>query len=182
MKTCSVSVSGTAEVTGLQTGAFLVLLHATRIPPHIGMLFNGRYHSLTVKGRDLDVTVEALLKNVTLRKLPSLFIELLPPAAFTIENLSLRFRDHVNMFERVEAGVATCLSPIKLFIENSWQIDTSKIDYVYQLVPLLAEKSMLGRINGCFLGEALEEGIYRFPWYTMKNIYEGIHQVRAQYK
>ena len=182
MKTCSLSVSGTADVSSLRKGIFLVLLHATRIPPHIGMLFNGQYHSLTVKGRDLDVRVEALIKNVSLRKLPALFIELKDPTAQSIESLSNRFRDQVNQFKRVEAGVATCLSPIKLFMEESWLIDTSKIDYVYELVPLLAEKNITGVVSSCFLDEALEAGIYRFPYYTMQDIHEGIQQVRAQYK
>jgi hypothetical protein len=182
MKTCSVSVSDIAEVKGLRTGVFLVLLHATRIPPHIGMLFNGRYHSLTVKGKDLDVTLEALLKNITLRKLPALFIELKNPATLPVDTLSARFRENVSMFSRVEAGVATCLSPIKLFMEGSWKVDTSMIDYVYELVPVLAQKSMLGRVSGCFLGEALQEGTYRFPYYSMQDINEGIHQVRSQYK
>jgi hypothetical protein len=48
--------------------AWLVLLHAKRVPPHVGLMVDGVYNSLTIKGHELDVTFDALLKTIKQKK------------------------------------------------------------------------------------------------------------------
>jgi hypothetical protein len=165
----------------LKNGIFLVILHATRIPPHIGMLFNGAYHSLNVKGRDIGVPLEALLKNISIRKLPALFLEIKTDALVQVA-LSDAFISQVKCFQRVEVGVATCLSPIKLFFEESMQLNMSAIHYLWQLIPLLQEKEMCGNAYGLFLNTVPEQNSFCLPHYTMNEINKGIEQVRNEYK
>jgi hypothetical protein len=47
---------------------WLVILHASRTPPHIGILIDGNYNSLTIKGHELDININVLIKNDTAKK------------------------------------------------------------------------------------------------------------------
>ena len=38
--------------SALNTGCYLCIWHANKIPPHIGILIDGSYFSLKVKGKD----------------------------------------------------------------------------------------------------------------------------------
>jgi hypothetical protein len=55
-------------LTDLSKGIYLVITEAKRIPPHIGLMVNGKYSSLTVKGNEVEVQAGVLLKNIMLRK------------------------------------------------------------------------------------------------------------------
>ena len=63
----------------VKKGIYLVLLHANRVPPHIGMMIDNEYHSLTIKGQELSISGNALLKNIGLRKIPTVFIKIKKP-------------------------------------------------------------------------------------------------------
>ncbi|HEV7232331.1 MAG TPA: hypothetical protein VGO45_13435 [Bacteroidia bacterium] len=180
LKTAYIPEVAHAEPADLRKGIFLVILHASRIPPHIGMLFNGAYHSLNVKGRDIAVPLEALLKNITLRKLPALFVEVKTDS----QNqglMSEAFISQVQRFNRVDVGVATCLSPIRLFFEERLHLNVSDIHYLWQLIPLLQEKEIIGKAYGFFLQTDPDQG-FCLPQYTMEEINKGIEQVRNEYK
>ena len=56
------------NAASLNKDSWLVILHANRIPPHIGLLINGNYNSLTIKGHELNVSIEALLKTISQKK------------------------------------------------------------------------------------------------------------------
>jgi hypothetical protein len=131
----------------LNKGCFLVLLHASRIPPHVGMLVAGKYYSLNVKGRDLEVPLEALIKNIRQRKLPALFIQIHSPEGTTDSLLAADLVKCIRQFDRVDSGIATCLSPMKLFLAFNWQLDLSGIQYVYQLLELLEQKNKIGKAS-----------------------------------
>ena len=57
----------------LHKDIWLVVLHANRIPPHIGLMINGNYNSLTIKGHELNVSSEALLKIISQKKIEKCF-------------------------------------------------------------------------------------------------------------
>ena len=48
---------------------WLVILHASRTPPHIGLLVNGNYNSLTIKGHELNIDLKILLKTIQHKKI-----------------------------------------------------------------------------------------------------------------
>ena len=181
MQTAVLSGVTEANPFRLGKGIYLVLLHATRIPPHIGMLFDGTYHSLTVKGKDSDVPFQALTRNILLRKLPSLFLEIKTGSAHSAAEMSGIFKDLLAPYNRVEAGQATCLSPVKQFFTEVSGIPAENVSYVYELIPLLQARGLAGAASGFFLEEKLESGSYRFPWYTMQEIDSGIRQVRTEF-
>jgi hypothetical protein len=169
------------KFTDLEKGVFLVVLHAGRIPPHIGLVADGLYHSLSIKGRDLNVPLEVLTKSVLQRKIPSLFIQIKTGSELLPEVLGAAFQTDVQRYHRVDIGVATCLSPLKHFFARTWKLDLTQVNYLYQLLPLLEKQELLGCSYGWNMEALLQEGSFRLPYYTMTEINKGITGVRTEY-
>ncbi|HXC03889.1 MAG TPA: hypothetical protein VNZ86_04005 [Bacteroidia bacterium] len=178
MQTYTLHPEASASEADLQRGVFIVLLHASRIPPHIGLMGDGMYHSLHVKGQELNIPLKVLMKGITQRKIQSVFIAIKPHAVFSDTYLSEHFSTNVQTFERVDSGKATCLSPLRLFFEENWNLDTSRIEFLYELLPLLESKNILGNSYGFHL----DPGSFSLPYYTMKEINEGIEHYKSEYK
>ncbi len=162
----------------LLKGVYIGVIHATRIPPHIGIIADGQYHSLSIKGQNINTSVSALLKNSTLRKIPSLFIKIKPHAIFSDMYLNEHFITNVQQFQRVDTGVATCLSPIKLFFEEVYDVPMKNVNYLYELLPVLQNEELIEHTTSLFV----DEKNYQLPIYTLKEINAGIDQVRSEFK
>jgi len=165
------------EELNLLEGTFIVVLKATSVPPHIGMIVGGCYHSLSIKGQDIKTPVSALIKNIQLRAIPSLFIEIKTPAAFNEIYMMNRFIEKIKQFKRVDIGVATCLSPLKLYFEEEYAIPMIDIIYLYELLPRLEGHQLILNSGSLFI----DENKYELPVYSMKQIDEEINQVRKEF-
>jgi hypothetical protein len=171
-----------ADREKLRKGIYLVSLYATRIPPHIGILGEGNYHSLTVKGKDVNVSLDALLRNITQRQLPTVFIKLNAHPVFSPDFLSEDFASTLERFVRVDIGKATCLTPVKLFFEENWNLDLSAVHFLYELLPFLEKRKLVEGSYGMYMEAQLDKGAFRMPYYTLKEIHEGIEEVRSSFK
>lgn len=161
----------------LSKGLFIAVIHATRIPPHIGMIADKSYHSLSIKGQDINTPIAALIKNSSIRKIPTLFIKLKSHPAFSSIYLREHFITNVQQFERVDIGVATCLSPIKLFFEEVYGVSMKKVNYLYELLPVLESEGLIESISSIHV----DEKTYHLPVYTNKEINAGIELVRKEF-
>ena len=65
----TLNVSKNFSAKELSKHTWLVVLNASRIPPHVGVLIEGNYNSLTIKGRELDVNIDVLIKMIRQKKL-----------------------------------------------------------------------------------------------------------------
>ncbi len=176
--TYKLSVDQQFNETDLLKGIYIVVQHATRIPPHIGLIADKEYHSLTIKGHDIHTPVSALVKNTLQRKIPSLFIKIKPHTTFSAIYQKEHFITNVQQFPRVDIHVATCLSPVKLFFEEVYNVPMNNIDYLYELLPKLDEEGLIEKVTSLFV----DEQNYQLPVYTNKEINEGIAQVRSEFK
>jgi hypothetical protein len=162
----------------LLKGIYVAVIHATRIPPHIGMIMDKKYHSLSIKGRDINTPVPALIKNSSIRKIPTLFIKIKSHPTFSDIYLREHFITNIEQFDRVDIGVATCLSPIKLFFEEVYNLPMKEINYLYEILPLLFAEGLIDSVSSL----NLDQNTYSLPTYTNKEINEGITSVRNEYK
>ena len=161
----------------LQKGLYIAVIHATRIPPHIGIIADKHYNSLTIKGQTINTSVTALIKNSVIRKIPSLFIKIKPHPTFSELYLKEHFITNVQQFQRVDTGVATCLSPIKLFFEEVYDVSMNDVNYLYELLPKLHAEGLIEHTTALHLDEN-----YQLPVYTSAEINAGIDQVRSEFK
>ena len=123
----------TKDTAVLSKGTWLVVLHASRVPPHVGLMIDGNYNSLTIKERELNVSSEALLKTISKKKIESLFLKIIKHPVFSSDYQLNTFKEQLNQFTVVRQNEATCLSPLKLFFEEFYAIKNNKeqkqIDY-----------------------------------------------------
>lgn len=161
----------------LARGIYIVITEANRIPPHIGMMIDGKFSSLTVKGNETDVPAGVLVKNIMLRKIPSLFIRIADHPVFSRAYLHELLVSCVTEFRRVEAGGPTCLVPVKNFFKEAYHICPDEIHYLFHLLPTLEE-------NGLISGTAafhIAGNKFELPFYSADEINERIAKVRMEY-
>jgi hypothetical protein len=160
----------------LSNGVYIVVMHATRIPPHIGLIIDKHYHSLTIKGRDIDTPIRALVKNIEQRKIPSLFIKIKPHVTFSNAYMREHFILNVKQFSRVDKDVATCLSPIKLFFDEVYDVRMKEINFLFDLLPHLFADDLVEFTSALFVNEAA----YQLPVYTQQELDNEIENARKE--
>lgn len=162
----------------LLKGLYIAVIHAVRIPPHIGMVVDKKYHSLSIKGQDVNTSVAALVKNSSIRKISTLFIKIKSHPTFSDIYLREHFITNVQSFNRVDIGIATCLSPIKLFFDEVYNVSMKDVNYLYQLLPLLEAEGLIESVSSM----NIDASNYQLPFYTSKEIDAGINEVRKEFK
>lgn len=148
----------------VKKGIYLVLLHANRVPPHIGMMIDNEYHSLTIKGQELNISGNVLLKSIAVRKIPTIFIKIKKHPVFSNQHLNESFVEQVKMFDQVNAEGNTCLSPIKIFFEEFYAIKKENIRLVFDLLDALKDNYFIDETCGMNLGEMKGNIFYLQPY------------------
>jgi hypothetical protein len=90
----------------LHRGFFLCVLHADKIPPHVGCLLDGHFFSLKVNGKDEQIPVNQLYKALSLKKVPTLFIQV------DCDIKLNRVKEVYANYTSIQVGQSTCLSPL----------------------------------------------------------------------
>src|SRR3989344_358672 len=176
--TYKIKIDKQFDEADLSKGLYIAVIHATRVPPHIGIISDKTYHSLSIKGQDINTPIVALIKNSGARKIPTVFIKIKSHPTFSDIYLREHFITNVQKFERVDVGVATCLSPIKLFFEEVYSIPMKDVNYLYELLPLLESKGLIESLSSM----NVDIETYQLPFYTNKEIEAGIKEVRKEFK
>jgi hypothetical protein len=154
----------------LRKGIYVVVLHADRVPPHIGIVAGKKYHSLTIKGQETDLSIEALIKNIRIRKIKSLFIRIDPHPTFSNDYLKDHLVHIIQQFPKVEIGKANCLSPVKLFFEEAYSVSLDQVNFIFELIPELQRLNMIADISSLNI-DSLQ---FELPVYSTAHINQGI--------
>jgi len=163
-----------AQEALLLNDVFLVVLYATRIPPHLAVSVNGKLFTLTVKGASVDGELRALIRLIHKKNIESLFIKLAVPPVFTLSELNKEIRKYTLAYPRVDVGIATCLSPIKDFCSTVYETDMKNVNFVYDLLPRLYEQKIVTYCYQMNLDRYLKGNVFCLSKYSMSDIYEGI--------
>ena len=168
--------------TLLLKGTWLVLLHATRVPPHAGLMVEGNYNSLTIKGHELDVKLDVLLKMIQQKKVEAVFIELKKHPVFSNDYQLHIFQHQVSLFQAVKPNEATCLSPLKLFFQEFYAVPLLEDELLFELIQRLEENNYLGqRIFMNIDEKSMENGKFSLPNYSLEELQEVIRKEREAY-
>ena len=90
----------------LNSGCYLCVWHAHKIPPHIGLIIDSEYFSLKVKGKDSSLPIAEILKLIHRKEICTLLIEIKIP--ITKAQIIAAF----SQFSNAEAYKYSCLTPI----------------------------------------------------------------------
>lgn len=154
----------------LTKGTWLVILHASRIPPHVGLMIEGNYNSLTIKERELNVKWEALMKMISQKKIEALFLKIVKHPVFSPDYQLSTFQEQLNQFTSVKQNEATCLSPLKLFFEEFYAIKNNKEQLFYDFVDELNQNDYVSMAIGINIINKTENNIFTLPHYTNEEL------------
>lgn len=169
------------ETSVLTKGTWLVILHASRIPPHVGLMIDGNYNSLTIKERELNVSSEALIKTISQKKIEALFLKTVKHPVFSSDYQLSTFQEQLSQFTAVKQNEATCLSPIKLFFEEFYAVRNNKEQLFYDFVDELFQNDYISQAIGLNIVSKAENNIFTLPHYTNEELQTRIKNERETY-
>lgn len=175
-----IKVSETNDVKKLTKQLWLVILHASRIPPHVGILVDGNYNSLTIKGHELNVSVEALLKTISQKKIESVFIQLPPHPVFSLDYIKEISQLYIQQYTHVKHNEATCLSPIKLILQEFFALTAIDNELLFEVVERLHQNNYVNDVVALNVSE-VKNGEISLPIYSTEELQRVIEKERSSY-
>lgn len=91
----------------LNDGLFLWILHANKIPPHIGISLDGLFYSLKVNGKDDGIELGKINKIIQAKSIGTFIVEL------KISSFKNDIKHCFSKYNRVVSNETTCLTPIQ---------------------------------------------------------------------
>lgn len=116
-------------------GTVLWVLHADKIPPHIGISAYGSYFSLKFNGKDDSISFDTVIEIVKRRGIKTLLFDL--KLSFSDLDLKMVF----DKYAATKSSRITCLKPVKEILN----IDSARV-----LKDLLAELKVNGLIKAVY--------------------------------
>lgn len=178
----TLTVSGKFNEHELSKHTWLVILHASRTPPHIGVMIDGNYNSLTIKGHELNVNAEVLLKTIRQKKIETLFIHLKKHPVFSQEFQKEICQHFIKQFNQVKTNEATCLAPVKLFLQEFYALCLVEKELLFELTERLKQNNYISGTVGLNINDdQLEQDQFSLPMYTNEELQKVIQTERNNY-
>ena len=171
----------TSEITikKLQKGTFIFIYRATKIPPHIGIITNGKLYDITSIGPNIDFSVIDFYNTILKRNTEVLFIELMEIAHHI--NVTQVITEKVTEYWKVTSATS-CLNPVKDFINKIYNIEVDKAKFVFELLPILYEQNLIKNVSQLHLSNKLTNNIFELTKYTKKDIEKCIEALHRKEK
>jgi hypothetical protein len=166
------------EPTRLFKGTWLAILHAQRIPPHIGLIFDGNYNSLTIKEHELNIDAGILIKTILQKKIKSVFLKVVPHPVFSLNHQLEMFQEQLRQCGYVKQNESTCLTPVKSFFREFYAVCSPESDLLYDFIPHLSNNQYIQSATS--VNMELNKGI-DLPYYTPEELNEKIKAERSPY-
>lgn len=163
----------------LNKGIYLCLIHAKRIPPHIGIIFDGLFHSLTIKGSEPNMKTEALLKTISQKKIETIFFKIASHPVYSLDYLNAVFLEILKKYPVIKSMEVTCLSPIKAFFNEYYALNSSENDIIFSFIERLNNNSFI--LEAYSVNLSLESDCVEIPTYTQTELDEQIKAIRDEY-
>jgi hypothetical protein len=170
----SITLSDIASSEKLSQHSWLVVLHASRKPPHIGMLINGTYHSLTIKGQETNVSLPVLLKTIQQKKIETVFVKLKKHPVFSYDYQNEIFQWQIKQFKKVNPNEASCLSPVKLFLSEFYAVNRIENELLFELIERLLQNDYIDDALALNVNKFVKGQPFYFPIYTYIELQEVI--------
>lgn len=163
----------------VKTGTWLVLMHVQRVPPHVGLLIEGNYNSLTVKGAECNVSMEVVLKTIRQKKIAAVLLRVTPHPVFSRAYQLELLQHHVQVCNRVGHDQNTCLTPVKEFFAELYGIPLLSDELLPGFLDRLHSHGFVeGMVPFNFTAEA---GLLKLPSYTYDELQQRIREARLPF-
>jgi hypothetical protein len=160
-------ISKEIDLPALESGLFIFMFRATRIPPHLGIIVGGKLYDIATAGPNLGIPVEQFYNTALKRGSEVVFIELIKPMIEYPEDIIL---NKVRQYWKVTPETS-CLNPIKDFLQESFDLEgVNKVDFAFELIPQLQEKNIVNSIAQVGLSNKLKNSDLELYKYTKEDI------------
>ncbi len=153
----------------LNSGVWIGLLNCHKSPPHLVFVDDGFVYSLEYEA-SRKYESPLLFKLIQQRVKPSIFFRI---------NLDTKgITDSVfSDYDKIESQ-QTCLNPIKDILKTCGINDVEQCEYVYELIPELADKELLIDVRGHLVTTNPSNNHFYFQIYTKKEIFDRIEKLK----
>jgi len=159
----------------LYEGVYLLILNARLVPPHLLLTVAGKVYGISTKGPSFDKDVNIYLNHIKKRNIESVFVKLKLPSIYTDKQMLDSVREVVKAYPRVDIGAATCLSPIKDFMNFNYQTEVHDVHLIFDLLPKLQEQDIIEGYYQMNLEFVMNRGDLLMKRYTVFEVNEAIH-------
>ncbi len=142
--------------------AYLWVIHANKIPPHIGISQGDTFYSLKANGKDDALPVGKILRVLQKKNIATAFFEIDPNAVITSP------KEIFDRFESTVPGEITCLEPIKQILGES------EATWLKELLGSLEDKGAIRRAYGWQLPADFEQ----IPDYNPQDIHRRLEHLQ----
>lgn len=157
-------------------GIYISILNATNTPPHLVMVVKGLAYSLSVSGFKTDRKLQDLIRLIWAKEIKSLFIELVSPRCL-MEDCNAVINSLVSTCQSVKLGEVTCIYPIKEFCKVFYNLDISRVDFIFDLLPILERRSLIKSKQALHMNDDIISGAFSLRTYGMEEIHNMIEDI-----
>lgn len=164
----------------LLQGVWVCLIHAKRTPPHIGLCISGQYCSLNIKGIELNIPIQTILKSIQLKKIECLFLKIKENSNYSILALNSGFTDSLHQFPIIKNTEVTCLTPIKHFFHKFYGIEYDKNDIIFTFLNKLNNNNFI--LGAYSLNLSVQNNEVEIPVYTAEELNNNLKEIKKEQK
>ena len=131
-----------AKEDELYKGLYIVIIHLSRIPPHLFLAYNGELFSITISGPKPNEPLVVLIRASSQKAFPILFCKIKEnntSSEIILKSLELAVEKH----QQVKVGGASCLAPLKSFFEEVYSLNIKNVNFIFDLIPLLESEKLI---------------------------------------
>lgn len=140
---------------------FLWVIHANKIPPHLGVSQGSSFYSLKANGKDDGLSVDKILPILKKKEIATVFYEMKKDLQVTSPETVF------SAFETTVPGEITCLEPLKRVFNNN------DATWLKELLAFLESKE---RIKDAF-GWQLPQTFNGIPDYNPQDIHKRLREL-----
>ena len=158
------------DAAQIQSGTWIMLMGADKIPPHLVFIHEGFYFSLSVNGSKIAEPIESLLRTINARELKCLLfdVDLSSSKVSNKKEMITRYFEH---FVEPEEGKTTCLYPIRSVLSELLNHYFEKNQFVFDLYLQLKKLNLTGKSVHLNMQQLFdEEQGFTLSTYTLEDI------------
>lgn len=161
-----------------QRHTWLVLLRVDSVPPHVGLMIDGNYNSLTLKGAEMNVSATSLLRLIGQRTSASAFVRIARHPVFSDDYQLAAFQEILKTHGAVRENSSTCLSPLKDFFQEFYALPYDGDELLPGLLQRLCDN---GYAETAMLLNTSDNSRLKVPYYTAPELRERIRTERLPF-
>jgi hypothetical protein len=151
----------------IQTGLWLVMAGVDDIPPHIALINEGLYYSVSAKKVEVGVPIANFLKAISRKSVPTVFVKIKAPLSPPIRRIFERYPTLGN-------GEHSCLWPVRDVFVEMFSQKYSNATLVFELLAMAEQDGVIEECKSLFVEKG---GTVILPKYTREQIREKINSI-----